>query len=55
MKKMMARIAAAMWTHRVTYGGLALAYGAGCAGVIDKEAVSQIATACYEALVVQAH
>ncbi|WGH78124.1 hypothetical protein [Jannaschia ovalis] len=53
--KTIERIKRAVWTHRATYAGLALAYGAGCLGLIDKATVSQIATACYVALVVQAH
>lgn len=42
-------------THRVSYAGLAAAYGCGCAGVIDKETVNQIATALYVAMVAQMH
>ena len=51
----MKRIAKTIWSHRASYAGLALAYGAGCAGWIDKETVAQVATAIYVAMVVQAH
>lgn len=54
MKKIK-EICARMWCHRVMYGGLACAYGAGCFGLIDKEVVGQIATACYIAMVAQVH
>lgn len=45
----------AIWCHRAAYAGLALAYGAGCAGWIDKEVVSQLAAALYAAMVAQKH
>lgn len=44
-----------LWCHRITYAGLALAYGAGCLGLIDKETVAQIATALYCTMVAQRH
>ena len=47
------KCANALWCHRVVYAGLAIAYGAGCAGVLDKDTVAQIATGCYVALVIQ--
>ncbi|MFC6759469.1 hypothetical protein ACFQFQ_08135 [Sulfitobacter porphyrae] len=50
---MMTKIACAIWCHRMIYAGLAAAYGAGCAGVLDKDSVAQIVTGCYLALVVQ--
>ena len=40
-------------SHLASYAGLALAYGAGCAGVSDKAVVAQIAWAIYVAMVVQ--
>ena len=48
-------VAKRIWTHRVSYAGLALAYGAGCAGLIDKDTVAQCVTGIYVAMVVQAH
>ncbi|MEL7117402.1 MAG: hypothetical protein AAGP08_17765, partial [Pseudomonadota bacterium] len=53
--KAMKTMAAQVWRHRVSYAGLALAYGAGCVGVIDKEVVAQIAAAIYAAMVAQKH
>lgn len=55
LKEKMKWVAAAMWSHRASYAGLALAYGAGCVGVIDKGTVAQVATAIYVAMVVQTH
>ena len=55
LKEKMKSIGAAVWSHRASYAGLALAYGAGCLGVIDKDAVAQIATAIYLAMVAQRH
>ncbi|MDD9921750.1 MAG: hypothetical protein OXQ92_05650 [Boseongicola sp.] len=51
----MKTIAKTIWCHRVAYAGLALAYGAGCMGWIDKETVAQIVTALYVALTTQRH
>ena len=55
LKEKMKVVASAAWSHRASYAGLALAYGAGCIGVIDKGVVAQIATAIYVAMVVQSH
>lgn len=55
MKTKIKEMCAKVWCHRAMYGGLALAYGAGAFGLIDKEVVGQIATACYVAMLVQAH
>jgi len=55
LKVKMKVIGAVVWSHRASYAGLALAYGAGCVGVIDKGVVAQIATAIYVAMVVQTH
>ena len=44
-----------MWCHRAAYAGLAQAYGAGCAGWIDKDTVAQIVTGLYIAMVAQRH
>ena len=55
MKDWMKRLWARVWCHRVAYGGLALAYGAGCLGWLDAEVVKQVVTGCYVALVVQRH
>lgn len=49
------KAAKAIWTHRATYAGLAAAYGCGCAGIIDKDTVAQIATGLYIAMVAQNH
>ncbi len=53
LKEMTKTCAKALWCHRVVYAGLAVAYGAGCAGWLDKEVVNQIVTGCYVALVAQ--
>ena len=53
LKDVSVRIACTIWCHRMVYAGLAAAYGAGCAGWVDKEMVNQIVTACYVALVMQ--
>jgi hypothetical protein len=45
LKTILTTLLCTIWCHRVTYAGLALAYGAGCLGVIEKETVAQIATA----------
>ena len=55
LKKTVVGVAKAVWCHRAAYAGLALAYGAGCAGWIDKDTVSQIATAMYVAITIQRH
>ncbi len=55
MRRMTAKLAKAIWCHRMAYAGLAVAYGAGCAGLIDKDMVAQIATALYIALTAQSH
>jgi hypothetical protein len=55
MKERMKDVWARVWCHRAVYAGLAAAYGVGCLGWIDKEVVSQIATGCYVALVMQRH
>jgi len=47
------RIGCAIWCHRAVYAGLAAAYGAGCAGWLDKEMVNQIVTGLYVLLVAQ--
>ncbi|WP_424967771.1 hypothetical protein [Dinoroseobacter sp. S375] len=47
------KVCGALWCHRAGYVGLALAYGAGCAGLLDKEAVSQVVTGLYVALASQ--
>ncbi len=44
-----------IWCHRVAYAGLAVAYGAGCMGWIDKDTVAQIVTGLYIALTAQQH
>lgn len=46
-------VKAAVWSHRAVYAGLAGAYGAGCLGVLDKEAVQQVVTGLYVVLVAQ--
>lgn len=55
MTKWMNKLARALWCHRMAYAGLALAYGGGVAGLIDKEMVTSIVTAIYVAMVVQPH
>jgi hypothetical protein len=55
MKLTLRSLLCTIWCHRVTYAGLALAYGAGCLGVIEKETVAQIATALYCTMVAQRH
>jgi hypothetical protein len=49
------KVAAAVWRHRVSYAGLALAYGAGCFGVVEKDAVAQIVTVTYAMMSLQRH
>jgi hypothetical protein len=53
LMQVVVRIACAIWCHRAVYAGLAVAYGAGCAGVLDKEIVNQIVTGLYVLLVAQ--
>lgn len=55
LKEKMKIIGAAVWSHRACYAGLALAYGAGCAGWLDKDTVNQVATALYVAIASQRH
>ena len=55
LQTMTVRVSKAVWCHRAAYAGLALAYGAGCLGVLDGETVKQVATAIYVAMVVQRH
>ena len=55
MKTKTKTVCKAVWCHRVAYGGLAAAYGAGCFGVIDKDTVAQIVTGLYVAMVAQGH
>ncbi|MEM1429612.1 MAG: hypothetical protein AAGG09_09155 [Pseudomonadota bacterium] len=55
MKERIVKLAKAIWSHRAAYAGLALAYGCGCAGLIDKEVVAQIVTALYAAMFTQRH
>ena len=55
MKEWMKKVATAIWSHRACYAGLALAYGAGCAGWLDKDTVNQITTALYVAIASQRH
>ncbi len=55
LKTKIEKLCEAVWCHRVTYAGLALASGAGCLGVIEKETVAQIATALYCTMVAQRH
>ncbi|MEO1778227.1 MAG: hypothetical protein AAFU63_05495 [Pseudomonadota bacterium] len=50
-----AKIAAAIWCHRAAYAGLAVIYGAGCLGLVDKDVVAQVTTALYVALTAQRH
>lgn len=45
----------AVWQHRVSYAGLALAYGLGCVGWIEKDLVQQLATGLYVAITMQRH
>lgn len=53
LMQIVTKVACAIWCHRMVYAGLAAAYGAGCAGWVDKEMVNQIVTACYVALVIE--
>ena len=53
LKDVTTKTITAVWCHRMVYAGLAAAYGAGCAGWVDKGTVNQIVTGCYVALVVQ--
>ncbi len=53
LKDVVKATARAIRCHRMVYAGLAAAYGAGCAGMLDKAVVNQIVTGCYVALVVQ--
>ncbi|MEL6645798.1 MAG: hypothetical protein AAFQ79_17840 [Pseudomonadota bacterium] len=55
MKTWIKTVAKTLWRHRTTYAALALAYGCGCFGVIDKDTVAQIATGLYIAMVAQNH
>lgn len=45
----------AVWCHRAAYAALALAYGAGCVGILDKDTVALLATTIYCAMVTQPH
>ena len=55
LKEKFVKLGHALWCHRMAYAGLALAYGAGSAGWIDKELVAQIVTGLYVAMVAQGH
>lgn len=52
LKKMMRKMWAVTWYHRMVYAGLAGAYGALCFGLLDKDVVQQVVTALYLLLVV---
>lgn len=41
---------AVCFCHRVFYGGLTLAYGSGCLGLIDKEIIAAAVALIYAAL-----
>jgi len=47
------RLGRAATCHHALYGYLALLYGAGCAGVLDKDVVAQGAAVVYAALSVR--
>lgn len=53
LMQILKNMVAVTWCHRMAYAGLAAAYGAGCAGVLDKDLVNQIVTGLYVALVLQ--
>jgi len=55
LAKVTEKLTKAVWCHRTAYAGLAAIYGAGCLGVVDKDIVSQVATALYVALTAQRH
>lgn len=55
LKSKAAAISRGVWCHRTAYAGLAVIYGAGCAGLVDKDTVAQVATALYVALTAQRH
>lgn len=55
MKNWFVKLCKGVWRHRVTYAGLTLAYGCGCAGLLDKDTVAQIVTALYAVMVTQRH
>ncbi len=44
-----------MWCHRLAYAGLAMAYGAACVGILDKETLTQVVAGLYVALTAQRH
>ena len=52
LKKMMRKMWAVTWCHRMVYAGLAGADGALCFGLLDKDVVQQVVTALYLLLVV---
>lgn len=55
LKEMMKSALILLWSHRAMYAALALAYGAGCAGMIEKETVSQICVGVYASMWAQRH
>ena len=55
LKENFVKVGNTLWCHRMAYAGLALAYGAGCAGWIEKDLVAQIVTGLYVAMVAQGH
>ena len=55
MRNWIVNLCKAVWRHRVTYAGLAIAYGCGCTGWLDKDTVAQIVTALYALMVTQKH
>ena len=55
LKKIVKSALTLLWSHRAMYAALALAYGAGCAGVIEKETVSQICVGIYASMWAQRH
>ena len=55
LKTSTTELARGLWCHRTAYAGLAIIYGAGCFGLVDKDTVAQVATAIYVALSAQRH
>ena len=55
MKEKIKPVCLALWCHRAAYAGLALAYGAGCVGLIDKELLNQVVMGLYVAITAQRH
>ncbi|MEP0207714.1 MAG: hypothetical protein ABJ370_05115 [Paracoccaceae bacterium] len=54
-RKKLKSVVKGMWCHRIAYAGLAMAYGAACVGILDKDTLTQVVTGLYVAMTAQRH